>query len=433
MTQPKTPLAQLFERNMTRKEFLGWGAIVVASIFGLGGIVKMLMSHAATPAAALEPETGTATAPATVVNDTTASGGKAIKFGAVVDPPPTGGGTYHPMVISSATQLPHAPKDANYVSWNTLGVTYLEQAFKKLGSNDILVLPERAAPYEIDSTRGFVNDATHFYSMCLAQRGLVGLGPGVIVQTSASSFRSGQVSFGNGGNQNRIVQCENAGAYWGNFEMRGRDFGGVQYDGIDCNGNNAVWERIFFNGAHRGFKAAPDGECGALSGYKGSNQQVYNVEVDCRDPATGRPVGTSPFMFNVQSNVTVVDFYGHHAYAGMPTFWTVTNIITTRLRSEFNGNGPLGIGGAGINHEIVAGTVTHNNPTLIMGTSNPDAAHISIGTDSTNANYFINNPTFDASWDGPNTLTVDIWPYPKGISQTDAGIHVVGAAYKIHH
>jgi hypothetical protein len=425
----KSSPKSILEREMTRKEFLGWSAVVVASIFGLGGIAKMLISHAATPTVAAEPELGTATSPAGVITDAAASSGKAVRFAAPATPaPPDSGNIYRPYAVTDPKALPHAPKDANYVSWATVGVTTIDQAFAKLGNNDILVLPERTAPYEIDSSKGFTQG---WYSMTYAKRGLVGLGPGVIVQPSASNFRSGQVNVGNDGNQNRIVACDIAGAYFGNFEMRGRDFGGVQYDAINLTGSNAAWERLYFHGAHRGFKAAPDGETGAISGYQGTNQQVYNVEVDCRDPATNVPVGTSPFMFNVQSNVTVVDFYGHHAYAGMPTFWKVTNITTTRLRSEYNGAKP-GIGGAGINHELVSGTVTHNNPTLIIGETGT-SPHISMGTDSTTATYYFNNPTIDAAWDGPNTMTIDIWPYPGGFSQNEGTIYVTGKAFKIHH
>jgi hypothetical protein len=66
---------------MTRKEFLGFAAVTIASAFGITGLIKELASHASTPTAEAEPETGTVTAPAAVVSDTTASNQKAIKFG----------------------------------------------------------------------------------------------------------------------------------------------------------------------------------------------------------------------------------------------------------------------------------------------------------------------------------------------------------------
>ena len=73
-------LADLLQTEMTRKEFLGLGAVAVATIFGLGGVIKMMQSHAATPSITAEPESGTMSAGAQAVFDTSASGGKAVKF-----------------------------------------------------------------------------------------------------------------------------------------------------------------------------------------------------------------------------------------------------------------------------------------------------------------------------------------------------------------
>lgn len=56
--------------------------IGVLVISGLVGSYLLLTSHAATPALSVEPEVGTKAAPATVVTDTTASAGKAVKFAA---------------------------------------------------------------------------------------------------------------------------------------------------------------------------------------------------------------------------------------------------------------------------------------------------------------------------------------------------------------
>ncbi len=65
---------------MTRREFLVFGGIAVASLFGIGGILKQLVSHAATTPIAVEPENGVKTLPAATVPDGTASGGQAIQF-----------------------------------------------------------------------------------------------------------------------------------------------------------------------------------------------------------------------------------------------------------------------------------------------------------------------------------------------------------------
>lgn len=77
----KPYLQELFNKKLTRKEFLGLGAVAIASVTGIAGLIKQLESHAATPFTASEPEGGVLGGSATSVSDTTASGGSAIKFG----------------------------------------------------------------------------------------------------------------------------------------------------------------------------------------------------------------------------------------------------------------------------------------------------------------------------------------------------------------
>jgi hypothetical protein len=81
-------LQKLLKKEMTRKEFLVLGGLLVGSVFGITGIIKELMSHAAGVSASGEPEIGTVTSPASIVTDSTASGGKAVKFGSATTPPP---------------------------------------------------------------------------------------------------------------------------------------------------------------------------------------------------------------------------------------------------------------------------------------------------------------------------------------------------------
>jgi hypothetical protein len=73
-------LQKLLKTEMTRKEFLGWGLFAVASIMGVAGLIDKILSHAATPTAAKEAESGTLTTGATVLSSTAASGGQAVKF-----------------------------------------------------------------------------------------------------------------------------------------------------------------------------------------------------------------------------------------------------------------------------------------------------------------------------------------------------------------
>jgi hypothetical protein len=83
-------LEQLFRKELTRKEFINWSALLIVSMFGVGGVLETLRSHAATPEASEEAEKGTLTGPAQIINDSSASGGEAVAFGqAAVGPIPS--------------------------------------------------------------------------------------------------------------------------------------------------------------------------------------------------------------------------------------------------------------------------------------------------------------------------------------------------------
>lgn len=85
-------LQQLLDKKMTRKKFLGLGAFAVASLVGGGALLRALQINADTlTTASLEAENATASPQTTVVNDATASGGKALQFGSVVTMPPSTG------------------------------------------------------------------------------------------------------------------------------------------------------------------------------------------------------------------------------------------------------------------------------------------------------------------------------------------------------
>lgn len=75
-------LQKLLDKDLTRKEFLGLMGLTVASLTGITGLIRELESHASTPTASTEPENGSLSGNVSAVNDTTASGGKAVKFGA---------------------------------------------------------------------------------------------------------------------------------------------------------------------------------------------------------------------------------------------------------------------------------------------------------------------------------------------------------------
>jgi hypothetical protein len=74
-------LTDLLKKEMTRKEFLGFTALTVASMFGIFGVVTELLSHAATPYASSEAESGDLAGTASKVSDSSASEGEAVIFG----------------------------------------------------------------------------------------------------------------------------------------------------------------------------------------------------------------------------------------------------------------------------------------------------------------------------------------------------------------
>jgi hypothetical protein len=90
-------IKNLFKKEMTRRQFLGLSVFALASLFGIVGIIEELKSHAATPFLSEEAENGTLKSPATLITDTAASAGKAVKFGPApngdgntTNPPPSG-------------------------------------------------------------------------------------------------------------------------------------------------------------------------------------------------------------------------------------------------------------------------------------------------------------------------------------------------------
>jgi hypothetical protein len=177
----------------------------------------------------------------------------------------------------------------------------------------------------------------------------------------------------------------------------------------------AAFQRVYCNGAHRGFRNSPGGESGGLCS-NGSNSKILNCEVDCRNPATGLRVATSPFMFNSCSNVTVTDFYGHHSYAGMPTCNGVRRHVhpsavrVQRLRQRC----PVRVA---LNFERCSGTFNLYDPTLycnyqnnydptqpVNAGSGNVGAHIGGGSDIASTVINVYNPTYDYGSDGPNRV-----------------------------
>ncbi len=105
---PLVDADKLLETEMTRKQFLAFSALAMASVFGFVGLVKLLTSHAGTPTASIEPEDGTLMGGASSVSDTTASGGKGVQF-------TTSSGSRDSLVAQYGTYIPQPGLVANQV------------------------------------------------------------------------------------------------------------------------------------------------------------------------------------------------------------------------------------------------------------------------------------------------------------------------------
>jgi hypothetical protein len=99
--------------------------LVFAAGFAVVGICVLAVALASGPFISVEPEGGTLTGGATVVNDAGASGGKAVQFAAATpspSPTPTGSTCTNPVFTSSAVQGRWPATGADYVNnnvWNT--------------------------------------------------------------------------------------------------------------------------------------------------------------------------------------------------------------------------------------------------------------------------------------------------------------------------
>jgi hypothetical protein len=336
--------------------------------------------------------------------------------------------TYGPRSISHVGDFGTPPSNLNYRMWNFSSGTSLSAALARMGPNDCLVLPERSQPYYIDTSHGFNYPGT-YYGMARATAGIHGMGPGAVIALGSSSFSKGPATSGSG-NLNNLISSGTAGAYFGNFTMKGRSLGGCAFDALKISGSSTKLENLRLVGAHRGWRNSPPGEAGAITGNAGSNLKVLNCEIDCRDASSGLRVGTSPLMFNNQSNVTVSNVYAHHSVAGTITFYRVNGATVRNTRSEHNGSGKGGLNGHAYNVEQSTGTVLIDHSTFVCDYGTNTGVHLSTGSYySSPARIKVVAPTNDT---GPykGVFAVNISPTYGGRAQTvrPSNISVVNAS-----
>lgn len=291
--------------------------------------------------------------------------------------------------LAVARQYLNAPADANYVMWNpTWPVNRdLEDVFAlELAANDILVLPERPEPYIIDSSEGFrasgvqsvtgrygelpivnrykgIRSARTWFAMARARRGIIGLGPGAVIQLGQSSWTqepqiedkgsvqpdgwtspgrfwtntSGVLKHELIGCQEKIIEAEHASPYFGNFSLRAHSLGGVAFGAIvGANGTGLrTFEHLDLSNGWRGFLGLPNGEAGAVAATNGT-YKISRCIFGTRDE-TGTRVATSPIMVNASTGGLIEETDAVEAYRGMLTIWNSSGLHTLRnVNARFN-------------------------------------------------------------------------------------------------
>lgn len=288
--------------------------------------------------------------------------------------------------LAAARAALAAPADANYVMWNSAWAEDrdLEDVFAtELGANDILVLPERAAPYVIDSSEGFrasgvqsvtgrygqlpivnrykdIRNARTWFAMARARRGILGLGPNAKIVISQSGWTmepqiedknsvqgdgwvspgrywtntSGVVQSELVGCQEKILEAAHSQPYFGNFTMRAHDIGGIAYSAIATSSTTATFERLDLSNAWRGFMDVPNGESGGI-GVNGG-YFISRCVLGTRNDTNTR-VGTSPIMINSSPGGTIEHTDACETYAGMLTIWNSSGTHTlNNVNCRFN-------------------------------------------------------------------------------------------------
>jgi hypothetical protein len=76
----KQSLQDVLKKEMSRREFLKFNALILIAVFGISGLIREILSHAATFATAEEAEDGALSSNAKKVTDGSASGGQAVRF-----------------------------------------------------------------------------------------------------------------------------------------------------------------------------------------------------------------------------------------------------------------------------------------------------------------------------------------------------------------
>lgn len=268
------------------------------------------------------------------------------------------------------------PANTPRVMWNPEW-THLEEAHAAMSADQILVLPERDEPYPIDTSNGFmaagvkeidgtgsngrkngsrvsvVSNPRLWFEMTRARRGIVGLGPGAVIEPSSSGWSAPpqvilqneatgdqfmRAYFENGttqnlvGAQNGLIGYEHPNPIFANFTLKGRSLGGVAYSGLKRSGGTGAvttFKRVHFDKCWRSHAGVPNGETGGLT-FNGGGYLVENCDLTTpTDSVSGGSCvmwnnTTGGAVRNVRADVTNLP----SNLGGMWTFWRSGGVNT---------------------------------------------------------------------------------------------------------
>jgi hypothetical protein len=370
-------------------------------IFAATGAAILYSSHASTPTASVEPESGTLAASScqVKVTDATASGGKALKYASC--PPPVAG--------CSATQ----PSGSGISQYQALaGAAFGPRVDSAPAGNTVSLAPGTFTFRDFAYTAGGSQTGA-----VISTAGLIGSGVDTttVEMVANSSTKASLVPTANGQtNQLSYMVITKAGMKLSCMTILGTAQGHF-YNGIRVNAvSNVTMSHLKLVGIGPGNSNFPPGETFAINDYKGNANIYDNVEID------GAGTGASAFGANSSSNTVYTNDYAHGSpyNAGM-ALWQMTGTVTVKNFRTINNR-------IGISFERVNATVNLTNVTF--GTIK--AQDMFIGNDQGSAKINIYDPvllsrtklTIDVpkleQGNPDKQLTSDIHVYVKGVDKT---------------
>jgi hypothetical protein len=365
-------LDTLLKRRMTRGQFLGFTGVAFLSMFGVIRVISELKSHASGLPNGFEPEDGILANGATAVNSSMASGGKAVQFGGIPSPSPTGGRPTGPGYVRYEDLL---------LSGETLAGADPTKVMARLAQAAVITFPEGE----------FIgHDFNNGYFACIdipkLCTGLWGSGPGTLGGSTGTIFSIAPGSSTKGGTtpgaptqtQGGTTQCTvlrqlsgSGGFILKNLQVRGTDQG-HNFHGVEISNNAGavLFDGIFVNG-WQGDNGSPPGETFGSSIYNaGGGSTITNCEADGRRVLGGTIFGAVGFTVGRQYGSTWENVWSHHCRAASVVFYRSFHVRTTNVRTGSDWTnitrdadpGPDLVGGPW-NHEN-CGDIVHTNAVM---------------------------------------------------------------------